>query len=248
MSNCHTLCYTQYYMDTHLTSPLTGNVFLIRDTDASATLAYLTGEGIEVRGNPDVYVRTYPQFGIDDAHELSVRSLTRATREKGRVFVITTAIMTIEAQNALLKTIEEPTAGTRFFFILPAPETLLPTVRSRAQIVDRLCKPGLHNGCASQACTTAAAFLAATPAERLDLIKPLLEKGDDPSTGLGAGKRDLGAIITFLSLIEQELASKPLETAQEGIKAIYQARKYIGDKGALLKPLLESVALLVPRI
>lgn len=81
------------------------------------------------------------------------------------------------------------------------------------------------------------AFIKATPQRRLDLLKPLLEKGDDD-------KRDTGAILTFLSGLERELAAaKHLD--REGIDAIYRARSFINDRGALVKPLLEQVALML---
>ena len=82
----------------------------------------------------------------------------------------------------------------------------------------------------------AAAFLAATPAKRLDMLKPLLEKADDE-------RRDMGAIVGFLGSLEKLLAADPHRSAA-GIKAVYLARMYILDKGALAKPLLEEVALL----
>ena len=228
-------------MGTHLT----GNVFLIRGRDTSAVLLFLEQEGTVVQGNPDVYVRTYGQFGIDDAHDLTARALGKAMGARGRTFVVCAAGMTTEAQNALLKTIEEPPGGARFFFIIPSPETLLGTVRSRAQI-----HSFGETDETTEAARNAAAFLAASPTQRLELLKPLLEKDDDPekTRGLGAGKRDIGTIITFLSSLERTLAQHPHETAREGLAVIYRARTYMGDKGALLKPLLESVALLCPRV
>jgi hypothetical protein len=73
------------------------------------------------------------------------------------------------------------------------------------------------------------------------MLKPLLEKDEDD-------RRNIGAIIAFLSSLEYTLSVHPYEKVREGLDAIYRARTYIGDKGALVKPLLESVALLVPRI
>lgn len=43
-----------------------------------------------------------------------------------------------EAQNALLKTLEEPPAGTVVLLSAPRPKALLPTVRSRLQVVELL--------------------------------------------------------------------------------------------------------------
>ncbi|MBI5003600.1 hypothetical protein HZC00_00690 [Candidatus Kaiserbacteria bacterium] len=226
---------------------LTGNVFLIRGTGIDGVLAYLKQEGTAVSGNPDVYIRMYGQFGIDDAHDLTARAVGRATGARGRTFVISASGMTTEAQNALLKTIEDPPGDARFFFIIPSPETLLATVRSRAQM-HSFDDTDQADG---EAARNAAAFLAALPAQRLDLLKPLLEKGDDdPSRrgGAEAGKRDVGAMIAFLSSLEVALSSFPHQKSREGLHAIYHARKYMGDKGALVKPLLESVALLCPQV
>ncbi len=84
-------------------------------------------------------------------------------------------------------------------------------------------------------------FLVAAPRARIEMLKPLLEKDADDH-------RDVGAMNTFLSALEQALADVPSAdrgTAhREGIKAVYRARKHIGDTGALIKPLLEQVALL----
>jgi DNA polymerase III delta prime subunit len=218
-------------------SHLTGNVFLIRGASLDGVLAYLEQEGTAVSGNPDVYIRIYGQFGIDDAHDLTARAVGRATGARGRTFVISASGMTTEAQNALLKTIEDPPGDARFFFIIPSPETLLSTVRSRAQM-HSFDDTDQADG---EAARNAAAFLAALPAQRLDLLKPLLEKGDDD-------KRDVGAMIAFLSSLEIALSSFPHQRSRDGLHAIYHARKYMGDKGALVKPLLESVALLCPQV
>ena len=193
-------------------------------------LAILKQEGIETQGNPDIYVRKYQRFGVDDAIELRDRSNRRPVAGSQRFFIVATPGMTGEAQNALLKTLEEPPADAAFFIIVPAPAMLLPTLRSRAQVLI------LEHTEAAEDSIDTKAFLAAAPQERLDMLKPLLEKDEDD-------KRDIGKIVAFLSALEQRLAKKP-----EALHAIYRARKYIGDKGALVKPLLEQVALLVPKV
>jgi hypothetical protein len=54
----------------------------------------------------------------------------------GKVFIIDEAdLLRDEAQNAMLKTLEEPPAQTYFFLITSLPDHLLPTVRSRCQMV-----------------------------------------------------------------------------------------------------------------
>ncbi len=213
---------------------LTGNVYLVsgNDTSIPAVLNRVEAAGISFAGNPDVHVRSYTTFGIDDALELRERAQLRPVRGGMRTFVIHAAAMTTEAQNALLKTLEEPPADALLFFIVPSPETLLPTIRSRAQMLD----VGPSD---SVSLTSANKFLAAPANERLKIVEMLLEKDE-------SDKRDVGAIFTFLDSLEKVLSVRELDARNaEALRAIYRARGYLGDKGALIKPLLESVALLV---
>lgn len=221
-----------YSLDMDKGSGWVGHVLLVRGGPErlSDICEDLERNGIETRGNPDVYIREYSQFGIDEARELRSLAYTRPVREKRRVFVVLSPRIMPEAQNALLKTLEEPPADALFFFVLPAPETLLPTVRSRAHLYE----PRVARTQKNEETVDAAAFLAVEPSRRLDLLKPLLERDEHD-------QRDLGAIIQFLSSLER------LAPPGKGTSAVYRARKYLTDKGALLKPLLEHVALLVPR-
>jgi DNA polymerase III delta prime subunit len=214
-------------------SHLVGNVHLVAGDTGAVPLVHvlLAKEGIEWRGNPDVYMREFNSFGVDDARELAARASSRAVGSSGsrRVFIVVATGMTNEAQNALLKTLEEPPGDALFFFVVPAPETLLATLRSRAQIL-------VLGGKDDAGAVDPVTFLKAASAKRIEMLKPLLEKGSDD-------RRNLGTAIMFLSSLERILAeSKPLNSS--GLEAIYRARKYVNDKGALIKPLLEQVALL----
>ncbi|MBI5457152.1 hypothetical protein HY971_00280 [Candidatus Kaiserbacteria bacterium] len=214
-----------------MSTRLVGNTHLVAGNAEiiPQVLAVLEREGVRTQGNPDIYIREYSRFGIDEARELRERANSRAIAGGSRTFIIATPGMTNEAQNALLKTLEEPPADASFFFIVPSPEMLLQTLRSRAQMLELQHAESVHT-------LSAKDFLAAAPQKRLDMLKPLLEKDEDD-------KRDISSIIGFLSSLERLLKKKP-----EGLHAIYRARKYIGDKGALIKPLLEQVALLVPKV
>lgn len=209
-----------------------GNVQLVAGNASTVhELAPLLKQAsIAVTGNPDVYVREFSAFGVEEARELAARASSRAVSSSRRVFIVVTPGMTAEAQNALLKTLEEPSGDALFFFIVPSPISLLPTLRSRAQLlpVGRV---------ANESVIDAKTFLQASAQARLDMLKPLFEKDDDE-------KRDLSGSIAFLCALEQELSQEP-QRHLASIKAIYRARTYLGDKGSLGKALLEQVALLV---
>lgn len=76
-----------------------------------------------------------PQIKIDQAKEviefLSLRSLSG-----NRVIIIDQAqLLNPQAANSLLKTLEEPPAGTFFFLIAPSVAGLMATIRSRSRVV-----------------------------------------------------------------------------------------------------------------
>src|SRR3989344_1240362 len=89
---------------------------------------------ITIRGNPDVVVRSYASFGIDDARDLKALAELSPVHGK-KLFVIGASAITSDAQNALLKVFEEPAAHTHFVLLVPH-GTLLPTLRSRCMRFD----------------------------------------------------------------------------------------------------------------
>jgi len=197
-----------------------------------ALLSHLASIGFDIAGHPDAFVRTYESFGIDESREITSKATRKPLSAVRNIFVITTPTMTQEAQNALLKTFEEPSSVTTFFLITPSVEVLLPTLRSRMQLLTPV---GIESEVGA---ISVSEFLSATPAHRLKLIEPLLKE------------RKAGEVISFLGEIERKLAGelKNNPQAEDGLRAVYRAQDYGRDKGSLLKVLLEQVALLSPQM
>jgi DNA polymerase III subunit delta' len=87
--------------------------------------------------DPDVRRRVLQDFSIEVVREFIIAQagLTSAGG-RGKVFVIRQAeLMNRFAQNALLKTLEEPPRGVTLILLCPSPEDMLPTVRSRCALV-----------------------------------------------------------------------------------------------------------------
>lgn len=87
-----------------------------------------------LKGSPDYFVFKLDTFGVDDARELSVKAERKAFGDK-KIFFIAPQKITLEAQNALLKTFEEPVADTYFFLAVRDKAVLLPTLLSRMQAI-----------------------------------------------------------------------------------------------------------------
>ena len=71
---------------------------------------------------------------VDQVREAIERAAYRPFEGRRRVVIIDEAdALMIEAQNALLKTLEEPPPASVFVLVTSRPDVLLPTVRSRCQ-------------------------------------------------------------------------------------------------------------------
>src|SRR4051812_28043814 len=71
---------------------------------------------------------------VDQVREAIDRTAYRPFEGKRRVVIVDEAdALLSEAQNALLKTLEEPPPGSVFVLVTARPDVLLPTVRSRCQ-------------------------------------------------------------------------------------------------------------------
>ncbi len=77
-------------------------------------------------------------LGIESVRELEHFLSLKVPRDQtnNRVVIIEGAqSLSLEAQNALLKTLEEPPDGTLIMLTVDSEQSLLPTIRSRAQII-----------------------------------------------------------------------------------------------------------------
>ena len=91
--------------------------------------------------HPDLHWLRRPEdrktISVDQVRELAERLSMTSMRGGRRVAIVTPAqAMTVNAQNALLKTLEEPAAGTLLMLVTARPSAILPTLRSRCQRIE----------------------------------------------------------------------------------------------------------------
>ncbi len=209
---------------------------------------------VKTRGNPDFFDRTYQVFTIDDARELKALAMTRPTMNTDKkdtaagtkIFILTMNGITVEAQNALLKLLEEPPEYAHIFLIIPSAHLLLPTVKSRLSMIDTTV------GCSdADLMKEADDFLKAPVAKRLETIKSLMNAiaKDLPVAGLPAGMSRQGRkikqdAIDLINAIEAAAYAKGgVKKNRHALEAIALARKYMNDRSPSMKMLLEYMAL-----
>lgn len=176
----------------------------------------------------DVLHTIIDRVSIDTARELSRLAQQKPFQSAIRVFVVVTSDIAIEAQNALLKLLEEPPAHAVFYVVIPKTAFLLPTLRSRLSVFDE--SPDAHQIHENELFTS---FLEATYGERLALI--------------ATKTKDKDLVWTESIMKGCEMWSVLSKKNKEAVLGtLIYIRTYIGTKGASSKMLLEELALTLP--
>ncbi len=182
-------------------------------------------EGREVDGDPDISIQEHDGFSIADARELKARASQRGLSHEP-IYIIAVATILHEAQNALLKLFEEPPAGASFILCVPSLDVLLPTVRSRAIILDAP---------ESELAEVAPSFLYMTLTERLKEVERLVKEKDRPSAA------------RLLESCERSLARRHDPALASHLTRLIETRRYLASPSSSLKQLLEFAAITLPR-
>ena len=131
----------------------------------TALLSFFSSKGVKLTGSPDFFISLEPVFGINEARLIATSALRRAFGNR-KVFLIAPEKITLEAQNALLKTFEEPIENTHFFLVVREEELIIPTLRSRME------KIKLQHSVLQE---EAGKFLKLEPADRLKFVKKFVD-------------------------------------------------------------------------
>jgi len=214
-----------------------GNV----DTISVEVLVYIKKElGITIENNPDFIRERYETLTIDNVRSLrDVHAGMKFSDTDPRIFLLEIFGATREAQNGLLKMLEEPKEGNHFFIIIPSMDILLPTLRSRLQIVNSNNDNNENKIVAHEATT----FIAANLKDRMATVAAM-------ATAVSDEKTTKHSVISFLNSLEYALyvkAGMPDKRAQKAnvFATIALARAYMNDRAPSVKMLLEYVALSV---
>jgi hypothetical protein len=192
-----------------------------REESRDYLIGHLEKAGILEKRSPDFFLFESESFGVGDARLLSVRAQGKALRER-KIFIISPSRITAEAQNALLKTFEEPYSNTHFFIIARDEESIIPTLRSRTRVVRIQREGGFKSDEAEE-------FLSLPLTKRIDFAKKFADK-----------EKDLPA---FLDSLLVHLRSG--EVPRHKLSQVYDIRRFAGDTSAAPRLILEHLALML---
>lgn len=186
--------------------------------------------------NPDYVKEEFELFGVDDSHRINSIQSKRAITQGKKIFVLTCNAFSSEAQNSLLKMFEEPTAQTHFFIIVPAIDSILPTLRSRVLILD-VGDVGRRKADTS----FAKEFFASTISERLKLVNDIVEDKDKEKTA--------GFFDDIESYAHSLLRSgKSNASLSQLLQDVLVFRGYLRDRAPSVKMLVEHIVHTAPNL
>ncbi|MEK7059603.1 MAG: AAA family ATPase [Patescibacteria group bacterium] len=187
-------------------------------------------------------------IGIEAVRQLEhFLSLRVPSKGHNRVVIIEDSHkLTTEAQNALLKTLEEPPAGTIVIMTAAHEQSLLPTIRSRAQIIqikkpDETAIKAHFEGHNFDIEDIKRAY--AISAGLVGLMSALLEQSDHPLTEATDRARQLLSQSVYERLLSVDELAKQRELAID-VTAILQQMAHISLQTATGKPAAKWQAVL----
>ncbi len=190
----------------------------------------------DIKANPDFLMIENESFSIDNARDFGKWAIGKPLLGESKVSLIVTKSITHEAQNALLKILEEPSLGTYIFIKLESQGGLLPTFLSRVRILsveDEDFENNISNENENK--NNADKFLRADIRGKFSLIQSLSKKVD---------KTDMKELIKDLEKISYENYTKDISKAK-AMKNMLKAKIFATSRGSSPKILLEWLSCVV---
>ena len=193
--------------------------------------------GLDIQANPDVVVLEYGLFSVEDARRVAEVANSAALRGEQKAIIIAASRAYHEAQNSLLKIFEEPAPGTHLFLILPSAGQLLPTLRSRVQMLRRDEKKAAIPEAAKE-------FLAANREKRTTIAKKLASASDEEERR--ENRDEALAIVNGVEAVEYANLKREGKT-HALLSDISALRSYLYERSAPIRMILEHLALIIPK-
>ena len=178
----------------------------------------------------DVWCELFDDFSVDDGQKVKAWQSTRPLGGKIKYGVWGIASANMEAQNSLLKSLEEPTTNAKIILIVPHEGILLPTVLSRLLVLNsEVAFLSAEDQLLVQK------FLNSDPHQRLELIEVNFNYKEEGVKG---------KLMQFLANCEQVIQQDFAKGDLPKIDAleIIKAKQNLSDRSAVPRLVMENLA------
>ncbi len=211
-------------------------------------------------GHNDLILLDRGDFGIENVQEIIDVNSRKPTMGMYKVIVVGLHSISHQAQNAMLKTLEEPRPGTFIFVLTDTSAIFLPTILSRVQVVrdmksdttsqstagilgesiNKSTNKSIHKSTTD----SAQLFIKKSSTERLAQIKEILALKSDEKIG----DSEIFAFIQSVEKNAYDLSKEKGDTMTRTTVAhvFTKVEEYMRDTSSSKKLLLEYMALRLP--
>jgi hypothetical protein len=194
---------------------------------------FLSSRGVDIHNN--ILIESYESLNIEKALLLKSYQSERSSNGTDKYIIVKANGINHEAENALLKMLEEPTEGTYLFFILPKVDILNGTLRSRAHII--------HTDFITSD-SFATNFLKQNIGDRIKSIAEVVAIHKDAETSGPLREH----AVQILDQLEKLMHDKDGRVSKDSIfkyQEILKARQNLALPGSAVKMILEHIALVI---
>lgn len=144
---------------------------------------------IERRLHPDVHfvevTGERKMISIEQIRDVVAEATLRPYEGRNKVFLIDPAEgLSVSGSNSLLKTLEEPARDTTFILLTRSPDLLLPTIRSRCQMIYVAGEPPVDEELAATIESALGAFTSKRDTAALLSLAAIVADHDQPSDAM----------------------------------------------------------------
>ncbi len=182
----------------------------------------------------DLLVLEYDQLKIGQVKEIVQLSSRKPINNKFQILVIKFSYIFHEAQNALLKTLEEPPSSTKFIIVTLHDTELLPTILSRLQLDADYSVRNSCNVSVDKTNNHFRNFLEIPYKQRLSIIETITKE------------KNHEWISDFKKGLYQWLDSDNVKMNCDRFQKILTVSQYLLKRGSNNKMLLEFLAIYLP--
>lgn len=191
----------------------------------------------------DATTLTYEQLTVKDARDISALIGYGSRAQARQVYILTASRILPEAQNALLKVLEEPPTDVVIVLVVPVLSQLLKTVLSRVSVID----DSFDKADDFHAYTKE--FLDANNATKQKLLDLLVKDArSDNEEKKERARTEARELLSDLQILAHRKYQEKKDTEMlEFLKDVQVALPLLYDKGASYKTIFEHLKLVLPR-
>jgi DNA polymerase III delta prime subunit len=204
-------------------------------------LEFLCDKKITQRSDPDLFFERYESLTIQNSREIKDWNSKLPTKENGKkICLIGANFINREAEQSLLKIIEEPGKDTYFFIITPNTSILLDTIHSRTHTLK------YTNEQDKELSALAKKIIDSSIKNRLEIIANFVKENKNEDSS-GSLRRCSGNLLGEIEkIIYQNFKNNTNDKKNIFVlEEIIKGKKYLNSVGASAKMILEHIALIL---